>query len=248
MRFKNRYQAMKNRQANDWWTITFGDPVSWVVLGVIGDIKWITPIGITWLSFFSKIVPVCLMITNDRALIITAAILLQIGQVLDSMDGNLARYRNQTTLRGGFLDRILDGTGFIFVMAGVSWLTYQNGDEPYYLLLGPMTSAFYLVICYVYWTTAYQEQKYIGKTNKINPGGNVRSIDHISTWKYILIGQKKLFSIHQADFYFWVGLGLILEISEFIIWLLFIVLFIRVLNRIKSRYFYLKLLDKDHSK
>ena len=82
---------MKNRQANDWWTITFGDPVSWVVLGVIGDIKWITPIGITWLSFFSKIVPVCLMITNDGALIITAAILLQIGQVLDSMDGNLAR-------------------------------------------------------------------------------------------------------------------------------------------------------------
>jgi len=239
---------MKNRQANDWWTITFGDPVSWVVLGVIGDIKWITPIGITWLSFFSKIVPACLMITNDRALIITAAILLQIGQVLDSMDGNLARYRNQTTLRGGFLDRILDGTGFIFVMAGVSWLTYQNGAVPYYLLLGPMTSAFYLVICYVYWTTAYQEQKYTGKTNKVNPSGNVRSIDHISTWKYILIGQKKLFSIHQADFYFWVGLGLILEISEFIIWLLFVVLFIRILNRIKSRYFYLKLLDRDHSK
>jgi len=248
MGFKNRYQAMKNRQANDWWTITFGDPVSWVVLGVIGDIKWITPIGITWLSFFSKIVPACLMITNDRALIITAAILLQIGQVLDSMDGNLARYRNQTTLRGGFLDRILDGTGFIFVMAGVSWLTYQNGAVPYYLLLGPMTSAFYLVICYVYWTTAYQEQKYTGKTNKVNPSGNVRSIDHISTWEYILIGQKKLFSIHQADFYFWVGLGLILEISEFIIWLLFVVLFIRILNRIKSRYFYLKLLDRDHSK
>ena len=56
---------MKNRQANDWWTITFGDPLSWVVLGVIGDIKWITPIGITWLSFFSKIAPAFLMITND---------------------------------------------------------------------------------------------------------------------------------------------------------------------------------------
>jgi len=239
---------MKNRQANDWWTITFGDPLSWVVLGVIGDIKWITPIGITWLSFFSKIAPAFLMITNDRALIIAAAILLQIGQVLDSMDGNLARYRNQTTLKGGFLDRILDGTGFIFVMAGVSWLTYQKGADPYYLLLGPMTSAFYLVICYVYWTTAYQEQKHTGQTNKVNVGGNVKSIEHIPTWKYILKGQKKLFSIHQADFYFWVGLGLILEINEYIIWLLFVVLFIRVVNRIKSRYFYLKLLDEDISK
>ena len=66
----------------------------------------------------------------------------------------------------------------------------------------------------------------------------------IPLWKYILYGQKRLFSIHQADFYFWIGLGLILEIGEYITWMLFVVLFIRVINRIKSRYFYLKLLDK----
>ena len=244
MNFKARYQAMKNRQANDWWTITFGDPISWIVLGVIGDVKWITPIGITWLSFLCKIFPAVLMLYSDRNLIIFAALLLQVGQVLDSMDGNLARYRNQTTLRGGFLDRILDGTGFIFVMSSFSWLTYQKGQEPYYLLLGPMAAAFYLVICYAYWTTAYQEQKRIGKSKKVNPGSNAKAIYHIPTWKYILTGQKKLFSIHQADFYFWVGLGLVLGISEYIIWLLFVVLFIRVVNRIKSRYRYLKLLDK----
>ncbi len=244
MNFKARYQAMKNRQANDWWTITFGDPISWIVLGVIGDVKWITPIGITCLSFLCKIFPAVLMLYSDRNLIIFAALLLQVGQVLDSMDGNLARYRNQTTLRGGFLDRILDGTGFIFVMSSFSWLTYQKGNEPYYLLLGPMAAAFYLVICYAYWTTAYQEQKRIGKSKKVNPGSNAKAIYHIPTWKYILKGQKKLFSIHQADFYFWVGLGLVLGISEYIIWLLFVVLFIRVLNRIKSRYLYLKLLDK----
>jgi len=184
------------------------------------------------------------MLYSDRNLIILAAILLQIGQILDSMDGNLARYRKQTTLRGGFLDRILDGTGFIFVMSSFSWLTYQKVQEPYYLLLGPMAAAFYLVICYAYWTTAYQEQKRIGKSKKVNPGSNAKAIYHIPTWKYILKGQKKLFSIHQADFYFWVGLGLVLRISEYIIWLLFVVLFIRVLNRIKSRYRYLKLLDK----
>ena len=93
MNFKARYQAMKNRQANDWWTITFGDPISWIVLGGIGDIKWITPIGITWLSFLCKISPSILILYSDRNLIILAALLLQIGQILDSMDGNLARYR-----------------------------------------------------------------------------------------------------------------------------------------------------------
>ena len=245
MRFKDRYAAMKNRQAKDWWTITFGDPFSWIILGVIGDYKWVTPIGITWLSFFAKMIPAGLMVTNDSIAIIAAAISLQFGQVLDSMDGNLARYRGQATLKGGFLDRVLDGTGFIFVMAGFSWLVYQNGGEPYYLLMGPMASAFYLVICYVYWNVAYLEQKHIGRGQMIKPGNNVRSIVHIPTWKYMLRGQKKLFSFHQADFYFWIGLGLILEIPEVIIWLLFVVLSIRVFERIKSRSRYLGSLDKD---
>ena len=142
MRFRDRYANMKNRQAKDWWTITFGDPISWIILSVIGDYKWVTPIGITWLSFFFKIIPAGLMITNDRTAIIGAAILLQLGQVLDSMDGNLARYRAQPTLRGGFLDRILDGTGFILVMAGRSWLAFEPGRKPYYLIMGPMISAF----------------------------------------------------------------------------------------------------------
>ena len=244
MGFKSRYFSMKNRQAKDWWSITFGDPISWVVLGIIGDIKWITPIGITWFSFLCKLSPAVLILYDDRFFIIFAAFLLQIGQVLDSMDGNLARYRKSTTLRGGFLDKILDGTGFVFVMSSFSWFNYQRGSESYYLILGPMTAAFYLIICYAYWTTAFQELKHIGKSNKVNPGGNAKPIEHIPLWKYILYGQKRLFSIHQADFYFWIGLGLILEIGEYITWMLFVVLFIRVINRIKSRYFYLKLLDK----
>ena len=248
MGFKTRYQAMKNRQAKDWWSITFGDPISWVILGFIGDIKWITPVGITWLSFLFKIFPAALMLHSERYFIVLSALLLQIGQVLDSMDGNLARYRNETTLSGGFLDRILDGIGFVFVMSSFSWFTYQKVNEPYYILLGPMAAAFYLVICYSYWTTAYQEQKYLGKTNKVRPGGNVKNIKHISTLKYVFNGQRKILSFKQADFYFWIGFGVILDLSKYIIWILFIALLARVLERIKSRYLYLKLLDKDSNK
>lgn len=235
---------MKNRQAKDWWTLTFGDPVSWIILGIIGDVKWITPIGITWLSFLCKIFPAGMMLYSDVFHIIFAALLLQIGQVLDSMDGNLARYRKSTTLRGGFLDRILDGIGFVFVMSSFSWFTYQRGSDSYYLILGPMTAGFYLIICYAYWTTAYQELKHFGKSIKVNPGGNVRSISEIPIWKYILYGQKKIFSFHQADFYFWIGLGLIMGVGEYIIWILFIVLFVRVTTRINGRYLYLKSLDE----
>ena len=95
----------------------------------------------------------------------------------------IARYRNETTLRGGFLDRILDGIGFVFVMSSFSWFTYQSSNKAYYLVLGPMAAAFYLIICYSYWTIAYHEQKYIGKTNKVRPGGNAKRIQYISTLK-----------------------------------------------------------------
>ena len=244
MGFKARYKAMKNRQAKDWWSTTFGDPISWIILGFIGDIKWITPIGITWLSFLCKIIPAGMLIHSERHFIVIGVILLQMGQVLDSMDGNLARYRNNTTLRGGFLARILDGIGFVFVMFSFSCFTYQSCNNAYYLDIGPMASAFYLIICYSYWTTAYHEQKYIGKTNKVRPGGNAKSIQHISTLKYIFRGQKKIFSFKQADFYFWIGFGIILGLSRYIVWILFIVLLIRVIERVQSRYFYLKLLDK----
>ena len=235
---------MKNRQAKDWWSATFGDPISWIILGLIGDIKWITPIRITWLSFLCKIIPTGLIIHSERHYIIIGVLLLQVGQVLDSMDGNLARYRNITTLRGGFLDRILDGLGFVFVMSSFSWYVYKNYNESYYLVLGPMAAAFYLVVCYSYWTTAYQEQNLLGELKKVKPGSNVVDLKHIPTWKYILIAQKKILSFRQADFYFWIGVGIILEISKYIIWILFIVLFVRLIERIQSRYFYLKKLDK----
>lgn len=248
MNFNARYKAVKNRQAKDWWSITFGDPISWLILGFIGDIKWITPIGITWVSFLCKILPAGLILYSERYFIISGALILQLGQVLDSMDGNLARYRNNTTLRGGFLDRILDGTGFIFVMSSFSWYTYQKNNEPYYIVLGPMVAAFYLVICYIYWNTAYEEQKHSGKLKTVKPGSNVKNLEQISTWKYILYGQKKILSFRQADFYFWIGFGIVLELSDYIIWALFIILLVRVVERIQSRYFYLKSLDNKNLK
>ena len=73
MGFKTRYRGMKNRQAKDWWSITFGDPISWVVLGIIGDIKWITPIGIMWYSFLCQLTPAVLILHCDRFIIIFAA-------------------------------------------------------------------------------------------------------------------------------------------------------------------------------
>lgn len=235
MQIRERYKLLKNRQAKDWWTATFGDPMSWMILSVIGDLPWITPTGITLLSFFMKILPAVLIIFNERSLVIVAAILLQFGQVLDSMDGNLARYRKATSISGGFLDRILDGVGFVFVQSALAYYAFVNGAAEYYLLIGPMSAAFYLVVCYVYWTVAYEELKYSTGAEQAGPGKNVKSLAEVPTWKYILKSQKKIFNFNQADFYFWIGVGLIFNIPEFSLWLLFLVLLKKMISRIFKR-------------
>ena len=83
----------------------------------------------------------------------------------------------------------------------------------------------------------------MGKTNKVKPGANAENIQHISTLNYILSGQRKILSFKQADFYFWIGFGIIFELSIYVIWILFIALLIRVFERLQSRYKHLNKLD-----
>ena len=95
-RIKNRYKAMKTRKAKDWWTVTFGDPVSWLILSLIGDWKWITPSGITLISLLVRLAGAVLIAISCQ---IWGVIFIQIGIVMDHMDGNLARYRKSCTLK-----------------------------------------------------------------------------------------------------------------------------------------------------
>jgi len=243
MGIKERYLKLKNRQAKDWWTATFGDPFSWWILALIADLKWITPNRITILSFLAKIYPAYLFINGDRTLVLWGVLILQIGQILDSMDGNLARYRGISTLVGSFLDKILDGFGFLIVMTGVSWYAYSNGSPSYSLILGPLSGGFYLVICYIYWVIAWMEVKNFGQGQQIRPGSNEKSIQHIPVWKYMLNKQAKILSFKQADFYFWIGLFMVINKPLILLWLLSIVLGRRVVSRIIRRSQYLRTLD-----
>lgn len=244
MTFSDRYSSYRNRQAKDWWTITFGDPLSWLVLAVVGGSPAVTPNRLTILSFFAKIVPAGLILAGTRGSVILAAILLQVGQVLDSMDGNLSRQRREASWFGGFLDRFLDAFGLLIVAASLSWFVFVSGSAPYYLLLGPSAAACYYLITYIYWNAAYTEIKHFGKERDFRHFKNVVSVSEIPTWKYILRGQKKFFSVRQADFYFWIGLGLVLDKAHFVLWLLFLVNFRRAVDRFIKRAKFFRKLDK----
>ena len=54
-KYSERYRLLKTRSAKDWWTATFGDPVSWIVLAAIADWRIISPNLLTLLNFLTKV-------------------------------------------------------------------------------------------------------------------------------------------------------------------------------------------------
>ncbi len=232
---RSRYLRLKNRQAKDWWTATFADPASWFILALVGDVRWITPNRITLISLLLKLVPAWLIAFHGTAHVLAAALMLQVGQVFDSMDGNLARYRETTSQIGGYLDRILDGAGYLVVMTAFSWHAFSTGSAPYYLLLGPAAAGCYLLVGYIYWNTAFIERKLTGDAPVRRVGGNARDISAVPLWRYILRAQKRIVKVNQADFYFWIGLFLILERPRVGLWFLFTANVFKLIYRFNVR-------------
>lgn len=91
--YSKRYQLLKSRKARDWWTATFGDPVSWITLAAIADWRFITPNFRTFLTFLTKVIASTWIAFGDKEIAIYGAILLQLGVLFDHMDGSkISRY------------------------------------------------------------------------------------------------------------------------------------------------------------
>ncbi len=242
-KYMKRYQLLKSRSAKDWWTATFGDPVIWIILAAIADWKLISPNLLTMLTFLSKVASSALIAFGDRSMVITGAVLLQAGVLFDHMDGNLARYRNIATMKGGFMDRILDGASILIILSALSWHAYLKGNPAYYLLLGPSAAGFYLIICYMYWSYAFYEHKTLGESTKVNPGAKDLSDRQVSTLDYMIEGQKKIFNFNHIDYYFWISFAIILDQPETVLWFLFIIIGYKVIDRFIMRMNHLDSLD-----
>lgn len=245
-KYKERYQMLKSRNAKDWWTATFGDPLSWVILAVIADWKFISPNLLTIITFITKVAASGMIAFGNRSVVIIGAVFLQIGVLFDHMDGNLARYRNSTTMKGGFMDRILDGISVLIIFSSLSWHIYSQGNSVYYLLIGPSTASFYLIICYMYWSYAFYEHKTLGGSSKVNPGANDLRDRKISTLNYIIKGQKKLFNFNHIDYYFWISFAIIIGQPEVILSLLFVIVGYKVIDRFLMRMNHLDKLDRQN--
>jgi phosphatidylglycerophosphate synthase len=189
-----------------------GGPVGNLLNAVIADIAWITPNGLTWVSFLCKLAAVPLLLVATGPADIAVIVLFQLHTILDCMDGSLARYRRRPSAMGAFLDKTTDMIGLLAIMAALGWRAYRDTGDALALVVAMLIAGGTLLRFYVYWVVMYLERE----EKVVTPSVGDRRIDYSamgpgaraqlyvkSMWRVVFFS--------EADFYFWFALGLAID-------------------------------------
>ena len=107
--------------------------------------KWgVSPNLITWIGFSGSIVA-AYFVANHK--FVAAAITLLIFASMDALDGALARYKNETSVFGAFLDSVLDRYAELILFAGFLYYFVQT-DSQLGIFFSYFSISFALIVSY----------------------------------------------------------------------------------------------------
>ena len=210
--FRERYRRMRSRWNEDWWSIAFGGPVANLVNASIADVRWITPDLLTWLAFACKLAAAALVLRGSYAADLAAAALFQFHTVLDCMDGTLARYRQSSSPRGAFLDKVTDQIGLCAIMGCLGWRVLGETGDPHALLVAVGIAVSFLLRAYMFWVVAHLEREHA--VTQPTAGGELRrditTLGLRERARLYARSMVRIVGFAESDMYFWLGLALVL--------------------------------------
>lgn len=123
------------KKPDGFFTTFFSRPVSHIFAYIAYRLK-ITANGVSILSFVACLGSfVVLLFANSRIDYIYAGLLWWFGAILDSADGDLARFSKKMSPFGGWLDSFLDRIKEFLIFGLVGYLAYKQFQNEIYLLL-----------------------------------------------------------------------------------------------------------------
>ena len=220
MRYRERLAHITTTITNEWWGFTIGYPIARRLVGLLGDVRAITPNRVSIVSVLCAVTGAGMLLLHTTAGDIACAVFLQLHLILDCVDGTLARYRKTMSLLGSFLDKIGDLIGFVCVGCAVGYRAYHadglGSGEPWIVAAGGLGAGCYGVVCYMYWLVAYHELEKTGPRTIDNIG---RTTQHARTGianrlLFQLKGQWRILQFNALDFTLWVPLLVLLGRSD----------------------------------
>lgn len=107
----------------------------------------VSPHFVILLSMIFGITASYLIIQNDKALVIAGAVLLFYKNVLDKVDGSLARAKGVDSRRGRFYDSISDFIVTVTTFSAITYKLYLQYNEMYIIVIGFAAMIFSMLQC-----------------------------------------------------------------------------------------------------
>jgi phosphatidylglycerophosphate synthase len=222
---RERLRRLRNIQSDDWYAALVMRPLSILVLYVVADWRWLTPNRITALATAAKLGAVALLLGGEWRLVVGGVAMLQVGTLLDHMDGTLARYRGAGSMLGSFFDKVSDAVTWFAITAALGWLAYQDEGDGVMLLLGTVSAYALLCTGYMKWLLVAETERKLRRDPAAAPPTAApptappeRSARDWIVWFIRSLAQ--VYRFDEMDLYFWVGLLVLLDEQAILMWLL----------------------------
>jgi phosphatidylglycerophosphate synthase len=238
---RDRLRRIRNFQSQDWYPALVIRPLTILVMLAVADWRFLTPNRITTIANLCKLAGAALVVIGAEAAgaelgaaTIAAAILLQLGLLLDHLDGTMARYRRAFTNLGSFYDKVSDLATWFVIALAVGWAAYRATGQAGYIALAALSSFALDIMGYMKWLIQAESERLRWLEARADPATHVarrtapvqiasppeRSRRDWLVWLARL--QLQLLRFEEMDLFFWVGLGLLLGRPDWLVWLLFI--------------------------
>ena len=225
----HRLWETKNKN-DEWWSSFVTSPLAILGSYVVAEWKWLTPNGITALSFLAALGAAVLIVVGGSMNFYLAAALIHLSHVLDCMDGQIARYRGITSRSGNLLDKLTDQLQVGIWFGAISFAAYAQSDSilPVFLAFAGVT--FYGLRGYTKYVTIFIEmgddREYLRNSKReVSEQEAAVSLSaglgH-SLWenlRWFAREQYKIFNFDEGVFIFMLSLALIFNALTPILWI-----------------------------
>ena len=227
--FAEKLRRVRNWQSSEFYAALVIRPIAIGIMLVIADWKWVTPNRLTTLATLAKLGAIATILTRMP---VSAAVLLQLGLLLDHLDGTLARYRGTGSSLGSFYDKVSDLYTWLGITTAIGWIAYEDTGRVELLMLSALSALGQYATGYMKWLTVTEELRIKWRRAKADPVAAVEretrpagpSLPPTRTgadWaKFILSRLSRIVLFEEVDLFMWVGLALVLDRLEWVIWAL----------------------------
>jgi len=240
-----RLWATKNKN-DEWWSSFVSSPLAIAVNYAVVDIKWITPNLITLFSFITALVSVLFIFVGGRVNFIIAVLLIQWSYVLDCMDGQMARYRQTTSLTGNFFDKLTDHLQISIWFGSIGYAAYAQSQNVLPLFLALTGIALYSLRGYSKYVTIYLEMsrdsRYLENLSRIKSDFESNKEESsglgfgvLANLRWFMGEQRKILTFNEGVLVFMLSLALVLNMLTPMLWVFAISQFCNFLVRTWQR-------------